>query len=187
MKITELSLPGLLLIETKRFGDPRGYFVETWNKARYEKAGISKSFVQDNLSFSKKGVLRGLHFQQQQAQAKLVTVLQGEVFDVAVDIRVGSPTFGQWEAVTLSGDNHYQLYIPEGLAHGFCITSEEALFAYKCTDFYHPQSEKTLLWNDPDIGIQWPLSDPALSEKDLKGFALSAMDQSLLPIYTSPS
>jgi len=183
MKVTELSLPGLLLIEPERFGDHRGYFVETWNKARYEKAGISKPFVQDNLSFSPKGVLRGLHFQQQQVQAKLVTVLQGVVFDVAVDIRVGSPTFGKWEAVTLSGENGHQLYVPEGMAHGFCITSEEALFSYKCSDFYHPQSEQCLLWNDPDIGIEWPLSTPELSAKDVKGLPLNAMDQSVLPKY----
>ncbi len=187
MKVRELSLPGLRLIEPERFGDHRGYFIETWNKERYEKAGLSKVFVQDNLSFSAKGVLRGLHFQREHAQAKLVTVLKGEVFDVAVDIRVGSPTFGQWEAVSLSGKNGYQLYVPEGMAHGFCITSDEALFAYKCSDFYHPESEKTVLWNDPDIGIQWPLSHPSLSEKDAKGLPLSAMDQSLLPRYLSPS
>ncbi len=184
MKVKELSLPGLLLVEPKRFGDHRGYFVESWNKVRYEKVGISSAFVQDNLSFSKKGVLRGLHFQQKQPQGKLVTVLQGEVFDVAVDIRLGSPAFGQWEAVSLSGENGHQLYVPEGMAHGFCIVSDEALFAYKCTDFYHPESEHTLLWNDPDIGIAWPLASPALSEKDAKGLPLRALTPSMLPAYS---
>lgn len=187
MKVTQLSLPGLLLIEPKRFGDSRGYFVETWNKERYEKAGIPKPFVQDNLSFSAKGVLRGLHFQAQQCQAKLVTVLKGEVFDVAVDIRVGSPTFGQWEAVTLSGENGHQLYVPEGMAHGFCITRDETLFAYKCSDYYHPESEQTVLWNDPEIAISWPLDTPSLSEKDAKGVPLSAMDQSIFPVYSDSS
>ncbi len=187
MKVSALSLPGLLLIEPQRFGDHRGYFVETWNKERYEKAGITKPFVQDNLSFSALGVLRGLHFQREQPQAKLITVLKGEVFDVALDIRVGSPTFGQWEAVRLSEENGHQLYVPEGMAHGFCITKNETLFSYKCTHFYHPPSEMCVLWNDPDIGIQWPLSCPSLSEKDAKGLPLSAINQSLLPTYSEPS
>jgi len=166
MKISETKLPGVLIIEPAVFGDARGFFMETWHQKRCAEVGLPTSFVQDNLSFSRQGTLRGLHFQHPHAQGKLVYVLQGEVFDVAVGIRIGSPTFGQWVGVTLSADNKRQLYIPAGFAHGFCVTSETALFAYKCTDFYNPQAEGGILWNDPDIGIAWPIDTPVLSEKD---------------------
>ncbi|SDF71696.1 dTDP-4-dehydrorhamnose 3,5-epimerase [Sporolituus thermophilus] len=166
MKVTETKLPGVLLIEPDVYEDSRGYFLETWNAARYKQYGLPEKFVQDNLSFSRRGVLRGLHFQNPNPQGKLVYVIQGEVFDVAVDIRPGSPTFGQWVGVTLSSDNKRQLYIPEGFAHGFCVMSEAALFAYKCTDFYNPKAEGGIIWNDPDIGIEWPVQEPVLNEKD---------------------
>lgn len=166
MKLIETKIPGVLIIEPEVFRDPRGFFMETWNQDRYTQAGLPASFVQDNLSFSTRGVLRGLHFQNPNFQGKLVFVLQGEVFDVAVDIRTGSPTFGQWVGVTLSSDNKRQFFIPEGFAHGFCVTSEIALFAYKCTDFYNPESEYGILWNDDDIGISWPVEKPILSDKD---------------------
>ena len=167
MKVIATALPGVMIIEPKVFGDAWGFFMETWNQARYEEHGLPAVFVQDNLSFSQKGVLRGLHFQNPNAQGKLVYVLQGEVFDVAVDIRVGSPTMGKWVGVTLSSENKCQIYIPEGFAHGFCVTSETALFAYKCTEMYQPLSEYGVSWKDPDLGIKWPIEKPLLSEKDL--------------------
>lgn len=166
MKIIETKLPEVLIIEPDVFGDNRGFFMETWNQLRYGQAGLPTSFVQDNLSFSTRGVLRGLHYQNPNSQGKLVYVLQGEIFDVAVDIRVGSTTFGQWVGITLSRENKRQLFIPEGFAHGFCVISETALFAYKCTDFYNPEVEGGILWKDPDIGIKWPINTPVLSEKD---------------------
>ncbi len=162
MNLIETRLPGVIVIEPTVFGDDRGFFCETWNQARYAAAGVPEVFVQDNLSFSRRGVLRGLHFQHPHAQGKLVYVLMGEVFDVAVDIRIGSPTFGQWAGVVLSGENKRQIYIPPGFAHGFCVTSESALFAYKCTDVYVPQAEGCVLWNDPALGIEWPIAQPAL-------------------------
>jgi dTDP-4-dehydrorhamnose 3,5-epimerase len=183
MNLIETTLPGVVIIEPKVFGDERGYFLETWNQARYEAAGLPEAFVQDNLSFSRRGVLRGLHFQNPHAQGKLVYVLQGEVFDVAVDIRLGSPTFGQWVAERLSADNKRQFYIPPGYAHGFCVTSETALFAYKCTDLYQPQAEGSILWNDPDLAIPWPVSDPELSAKDRTGIRLAAFPRERLPVY----
>lgn len=167
MKLMETRLPGVVIIEPRVFNDSRGFFMETWQQERYQQAGISAGFVQDNLSFSTKGVLRGLHFQNPNTQGKLVCVLQGEVFDVAVDIRVGSPTFGQWVGVLLSADNKRQLYIPEGFAHGFCVLSDTALFTYKCTDYYNPATEGGIIWNDPDINIDWPLEEPVLSKKDI--------------------
>ena len=166
MKVVETSLPGVLIIEPKIFPDARGFFVETYNKDRYVNNGILPEFVQDNLSFSTRGVLRGLHYQNPHAQGKLVYVLQGEVWDVAVDIRRDSPRFGQWTAVTLSSENKKQFYIPPGFAHGFCVLSETALFTYKCTDLYHPECDGGVRWDDPAIGIQWPISDPILSDKD---------------------
>ncbi len=172
MNIIETKLQGVVIIEPKVFGDNRGFFMETWNKEKYEKAGLPYQFVQDNLSFSTKGVLRGLHFQNPNPQGKLVYALQGEVFDVAVDIRAGSPTFGQWEGVILSNENKKQFYVPEGFAHGFCVLSETALFAYKCTDKYNPQAETGIMWNDPDIGIQWPIVEPVLSAKDKENVRL---------------
>ncbi|MCK5663241.1 MAG: dTDP-4-dehydrorhamnose 3,5-epimerase [Thiotrichaceae bacterium] len=166
MKVTKTALPGVLLISPKVFGDARGFFLETFHAARYAEAGIQETFVQDNHSYSAKGVLRGLHFQKQHPQGKLVCVTSGRVFDVAVDICKTSPTFGQWVGVTLSADEHQQFYIPPGLAHGFCVLSDTADFHYKCTDYYHPEDEGSIRWDDPDIGIQWPLTEPSLSTKD---------------------
>lgn len=183
MQIIPSRLAGALIIEPRVFGDARGFFLETWNKARYLEAGVELDFVQDNLSFSQRGVLRGLHFQNPNPQGKLVQVLQGEVFDVAVDIRVGSPTFGQWESVVLSAENRRQFYVPPGFAHGFCVTSETALFAYKCTDLYNPAAEGSVLWNDPDLGIPWPVDAPALSAKDRDGIRLRDFPCERLPRF----
>lgn len=166
MRVVETKLLDVFIVEPTVFGDHRGFFYETWQKNRYEEAGIKGPFVQDNVSFSRKGVLRGLHYQQPHCQGKLVSVLQGEVFDVAVDIRAGSPQFGQWTGVVLSGENHRQLWIPEGFAHGFCVLSDTAYFSYKCTDVYSPACEGGIRWDDPDIGIEWPLQEVALSDKD---------------------
>jgi dTDP-4-dehydrorhamnose 3,5-epimerase len=166
MKVTPCELEGLLLIEPRVFGDPRGFLIENWHERRYQDAGLDFRFVQDNLSFSRRGTLRGLHCQNPCAQGKLVWVSQGEVFDVAVDLRAASPTFGRWAGITLSGDNKLQFFLPPGFAHGFLVLSETALFQYKCTEFYSPQHELAVRWNDPDIGIQWPITDPVLSAKD---------------------
>ncbi|HMP81747.1 MAG TPA: dTDP-4-dehydrorhamnose 3,5-epimerase [Verrucomicrobiota bacterium] len=172
MNVITCDIPGLLIIEPKVFGDARGFFMETWNRQRYQDAGLKWDFMQDNVSLSRRGILRGLHFQNPGGQGKLVHVLQGEVFDVAVDIRKSSPTFGRWHGLTLSGENKRQFFIPPGFAHGFAVMSETALFAYKCTSLYAPQNELTLVWNDPEIGIQWPLEAPQLSEKDARGLRL---------------
>ena len=172
MKVTTCEISGLLILEPKVFTDSRGFFLEIFNQARYREAGLRADFVQDNLSFSGHGTLRGLHFQNPNSQAKLVQVLQGEVFDVAVDIRRSSPTFGQWHALVLSGQNKQQFYIPHGFAHGFVVLSEAALFHYKCTKFYSPKDELSIRWNDPDIGIEWPVKAPVVSEKDAKGLRL---------------
>jgi len=170
MQAQSTDLPGVLVITPRVFSDARGYFKETYEKVRYAEAGLPAEFVQDNVSFSCRGTLRGLHFQIQHPQGKLVQVLQGEIFDVAVDLRRGSPAFGRWVGETLSDANHRQLYVPPGCAHGFCVTSETALILYKCTDFYHPEHERTLLWNDAALGIPWPLSGPPLlSAKDQQG------------------
>ena len=166
MKVTNTELPGVLILEPRVFPDSRGFFVETYNKERYVAAGLPLEFVQDNLSVSSKGVLRGLHFQNPHAQGKLVYVLQGEVWDVAVDIRRDSAYFGRWTAVTLSDANKKQFYIPPGFAHGFCVLSETAMFTYKCTDTYHPECDGGVRWDDPDIGIAWPTTAPILSDKD---------------------
>lgn len=183
MKVIETKLPGVLIVEPKVFGDERGFFMETWHVERYEEAGLPSRFVQDNLSFSRRGILRGLHFQNPDQQGKLVYVLQGEVYDVAVDIRVGSPTFGEWTAVTLSAGNKRQFYVPEGFAHGFLVTSDTALFAYKCTAKYNAQAEAGVLWNDPRIGIEWPVEVPVLSEKDRAAPPLVEMSVERLPRY----
>ncbi|MEM9136078.1 MAG: dTDP-4-dehydrorhamnose 3,5-epimerase [Cyanobacteria bacterium P01_F01_bin.42] len=166
MNIIETPLPGVLIIEPKTFGDDRGYFMETYSLTRYASNGMKLPFVQDNESFSRQGILRGLHYQLQQPQGKLVRVSQGEVYDVALDIRVGSPTFGQWYGVLLSSENKRQFYVPPGYAHGFCVTSPTAAFQYKCTDYYSPQDEYGIVWNDPDLAIQWPEQQPLLSKKD---------------------
>ncbi|MCI8501688.1 MAG: dTDP-4-dehydrorhamnose 3,5-epimerase [Oscillospiraceae bacterium] len=165
------EIDGLYVIEPTVFGDDRGYFMETYNYNEFKEAGLGMTFVQDNESKSRRGVLRGLHFQTRNPQGKLVRVIEGEVFDVAVDLREGSKTFGKWYGVTLNTENKRQFYIPEGFAHGFVVLSDEAKFVYKCTNFYDPSSEGGLLWNDPEIGIEWPVTDDMeilLSEKDRK-------------------
>lgn len=170
------DIEGLMVIEPKIFGDSRGYFMESYNEEDFKRAGIDVRFLQDNQSKSCKGVLRGLHFQREYQQAKLVRVLSGEVFDVAVDLRRGSPTYKKWYSVVLSSQNNKQFYIPAGFAHGFLVLTDEAEFAYKCTNFYHPEFEGGILWNDPEIGIDWPLygiSDLLLSDKDKKLKTLS--------------
>ena len=166
MRIIEVALKDILILEPRIIEDPRGFFVETYQKIRYKDAGIRPDFVQDNLSFSHKHALRGLHFQYPHSQAKLVQVLQGEVYDVALDIRMGSPTFAKWCASRLSADNKRQMFIPTGFAHGFCVLSDTALFHYKCSDYYAPECERGLLWSDPDLAIDWPVKEPILSEKD---------------------
>lgn len=167
MEVVKTPIEGVLLIKPQVFGDQRGYFVETWQKERYEAAGINLPFVQDNHSKSTKGILRGLHFQKQHPQGKLVMVSLGEVLDVAVDIRKGSPTFGKWFGAILNQENQNQLWIPPGMAHGFVVLSDVAHFHYKCTDFYHPGDEGSIRWNDPTIGIDWPYKkEPVLSAKD---------------------
>ena len=170
MKLTLTPIKDLVVIEPKVFGDERGYFYEAYNKNTFHELGLDYDFVQDNQSFSRKGVLRGLHFQKEFPQAKLVRVIEGEVFDVAVDLRKDSPAFGKWYGVTLSGENKKMFMIPRGFAHGFLVLSETAVFSYKCDDFYHPNDEGGIIYNDPDIGIEWPEVDCelVLSEKDKK-------------------
>jgi dTDP-4-dehydrorhamnose 3,5-epimerase len=183
MKILSTRFDEVKIIEPRVFNDPRGCFLETYQAVRYHQSGIDCTFVQDNLSYSIKATLRGLHYQQPHAQDKLVCVIKGEVFDVVVDIRKGSPTFGQWEGVCLSADNHRQLYVPTGFAHGFCVLSDDAVFSYKCSDYYAPAAEHGIIWNDPDIGIQWPLESPLLSEKDGRYPRLSEVAEGELPDY----
>ena len=183
MNVLETSLPGVLLVQPKVFTDPRGFFIETYNQRRYRDAGIAATFVQDNLSSSSQGTLRGLHFQNPNSQGKLVSVLQGEVFDVAVDIRPESPHFGQWVGVTLSSVNHHQLFVPPGFAHGFCVTSEHAVFVYKCTDFYNPAAEAGIKWNDPYLRINWPITAPILSDRDAQLPPLKDVPPDRLPTY----
>ncbi len=166
MKATKTELKDVLLIEPDVFEDERGFFFESYNQRTYANMGIREKFVQDNHSRSVKHTLRGLHYQINPGQGKLVRVVVGEVFDVAVDLRFGSPTFGKWTGYYLSAESKRQLYIPVGFAHGFCVTSEVAEFEYKCTDFYSPGDERGIIWNDPDIGIDWPVSEPILSPKD---------------------
>jgi dTDP-4-dehydrorhamnose 3,5-epimerase len=175
MNIIETALPGVLIIEPRVFGDARGFFMETWNAKAFAEAGIDLAFVQDNHSRSQKGVLRGLHFQNPGPQGKLVRVTNGAVFDVAVDLRAASPTFGQWVGVELSAENKRMFWVPEGFAHGFLTLADDTDFLYKCTAPYAPQSEFTLAWDDPAVGIEWPVSglDPIISEKDARGLALA--------------
>ncbi|WP_052880223.1 dTDP-4-dehydrorhamnose 3,5-epimerase [Vibrio coralliirubri] len=176
MKVIDTSIPDVKIIEPNVFGDERGFFMETWSQKQFEKlvTGKPTQFVQDNHSKSKKGILRGLHYQTENTQGKLVRVVSGEVFDVAVDIRQGSPTFGQWVGEYLSAANKRQLWVPEGFAHGFYVTSDEAEFVYKCTDYYNPNAEVSILWSDIDLAIAWPLSDtPFLSVKDKNAPTLS--------------
>jgi dTDP-4-dehydrorhamnose 3,5-epimerase len=183
MKILTTSLPGVLIVEPTIYPDHRGHFLEAWNTARYAEAGLPSEFVQDNVSRSLKGVVRGLHYQHPGAQGKLVGVLWGEVYDVAVDIRRGSPTFGKWFGITLSAESGRQLYVPPGFAHGFVVTSDEAVFSYKCTTYYQPASEGSVRWNDPELGIAWPVSDPVLSGKDRDAPLLSAIEADRLPSF----
>ena len=182
MKVIPLKIPGLLLIERNLFRDPRGLFCETFHAQRYAEVGITEHFVQDNYSCSIRDTLRGLHYQEPHAQGKLVMVLDGSVYDVVVDIRRGSPTFAQWEGIELSSENLRQLYVPPGCAHGFCVTSEEAAFLYKCTDFYSPKDERGIIWNDPTLAISWPVSAPLLSQKD-RAFPTFEAVQAQLPGY----
>jgi len=169
---TSTSLPGLLILEPRVFGDARGFFLESYNERALAELGIQERFVQDNHSCSRRNVLRGLHYQIKHAQGKLVRVIEGEILDVAVDLRRSSPTFGRWEAVRLSGDNYRMLWIPVGFAHGFRVTSDKAHVLYKATDYYAPQYERTLAWNDPDLKINWELDgEPVISPKDQRGVA----------------
>ena len=182
-KAALLEIPGLVLIAPKMFGDARGFFLETYHQARYAELGINASFEQDNLSFSAKGVLRGLHFQAPQAQAKLVSVVAGEVFDVAVDVRRGSPTFGRWAGVHLTGENRWQFFVPKGFAHGFCVLSDTAYFSYKCDGYYAPAHEQSVYWADPDLAIDWPVTSPSLSAKDRAGVRLKDFPIDKLPAF----
>jgi len=182
MKIITTSIAGILIIEPKTFQDKRGFFMETYNRNRYNTSGINATFVQDNLSCSLKNTVRGLHFQIKHPQAKLIQVISGEIFDVAVDLRRGSATFGKWTGIHLSDENRRQVFIPEGFAHGFCVLSEFALFYYKCSDFYAPEDEGGIIWSDPDIGIEWPVINPIISEKDKQYQKLSRLNADQLPL-----
>lgn len=177
MEFVETDLPGVILVQPKKFGDDRGFFMELYHSEKFAAGGIAEPFVQDNLSRSQQGVLRGLHYQIQHPQGKLVTVMAGEIFDVAVDLRRSSAHFGKWIGATLSSENRHALYVPPGFAHGFCVLSETAEVMYKCTDLYHPEHERTLIWNDSEVGIDWPMeSEPILSGKDKLGLTLSEVE-----------
>lgn len=185
MNCQPTDLPEVKIIEPDRFEDDRGFFMEAYNSRRYRELGISETFVQDNLSFSRRGVLRGLHYQFPHCQGKLVGVLRGEVYDVAVDIRRGSPAFGRWTGVLLSARNRRQLYLPPGFAHGFCVLSATTLFFYKCSDFYAPQADAGIAWNDPDLAINWPLAAPVLSAKDSRHPRLKDIVPERLPRFAA--
>jgi len=185
LKATETPLPGVLLLEPKVFADTRGFFLETYNLARFRELGIGELFVQDNQSRSVRGVLRGLHYQEPKAQGKLVRCTRGALFDVAVDIRKGSPHFGKWFGVELTEENMRMLWVPPGFAHGFCATSDIADLSYKCTELYDAKSDQAIVWNDPDIGIEWPLRDPLLSPKDAAAPRLK--DATVLPRFVKSS
>lgn len=179
------SLPEVWELRPRIFRDARGFFVESYNQARFAAAGISDVFVQDNHSSSVKGTLRGLHYQLHHAQAKLCRVVEGEALDVAVDIRAGSPTFGRWAAVVLSAATQNQIYIPRGFAHGFLVLTERVQFLYKCSDFYDAEDEHTILWNDPQIAIAWDIAAPLVSERDARAPALAELPRELLPVYAT--
>jgi dTDP-4-dehydrorhamnose 3,5-epimerase len=185
MKVIETRLPGVVVIEPQVFGDARGFFYESYNEAKYRAAGIDRAFVQSNVSRSARGVLRGLHYQWPNPQGKLVSVLEGEVYDVAVDIRRGSPTFGQSAAVMLTAENHRHFWIPEGFAHGFCVVSEFATFTYQCTALYNPKADAGIRWNDAALAIDWPVAEPLLSDKDGKAPLLAEVPAERLPTYTA--
>ena len=179
MQVTETGLPGVLVIQPRIFSDNRGFFLETYNEARYQEAGVPCRFVQDNHSKSSKGILRGLHYQITKPQDKLVWCLQGEIWDVAVDVRPGSATFGKWHGVHLTAEAKNQIFVPAGFAHGFCVLSETAEVAYKCSRLYAKEDEGGVIWNDPDVGIQWPIDAPILSDKDAQ---LPALKDAKLPV-----
>lgn len=183
MKVIPTMLDGVFILEPKVFGDHRGFFLESYQEQRYREGGIEVTFVQDNISFSVRNTLRGLHYQNPRGQAKLVQALQGEIFDVAVDIRKGSPTFGKWAGAVLSSENHRQFFIPAGFAHGFCVLSDTALFMYKCSDYYSPGDEGGVRWDDPQLAIDWPVQNPILSERDQRLDSLNAIDPGRLPGY----
>ncbi|MBI9075195.1 MAG: dTDP-4-dehydrorhamnose 3,5-epimerase [Desulfatibacillum sp.] len=186
MKILETSLPGVLILEPRAHDDNRGFFMETYHAQRYASHGLDWNFVQDNLSWSRERVLRGLHYQINNPQAKLVQAVQGAVYDVAVDVRRDSPTFGQWTAAILDEENHRQMFVPGGFAHGFCVLSKEARVYYKCDALYTPGDEGNLLWSDPDLAIDWPISDPILSEKDQSNPCLKDIPPGKLPMCIRP-
>jgi len=176
MKVTECRLAGVKIIEPRVFQDNRGFFLESYNRSEYSKYGIDQDFVQDNHSKSVKNTLRGLHYQINPGQDKIVRVIAGEVFDVVVDIRRNSPTYGQWEGFILSAENKLLIYVPKGFAHGFCVLSDSAEFVYKCSEYWSPKDERGIVWNDPDINVRWPLTDPILSAKDLKNLPLKELE-----------
>jgi len=186
LKVTPQRLPEILLIEPQVFRDARGYFLETHHAERYAAAGVDGVFVQDNLSSSRRGVLRGLHYQYPREQAKLISVLSGEIFDVAVDIRRGSPTFGEWVGMPLSAARHEQLFVPAGFAHGFCVVSETALVSYKCTTPYSPTDEGIVVFSDPDLAIDWPVRDVVVSDKDRAAPSLRGIASERLPRFVRP-
>ena len=183
MKLIETGIPGLVVVEPEVYGDSRGFFMETWNSDRYGACGLPDRFVQSNISRSAAGVIRGLHYQHPCAQGKLVSVLEGRVYDVAVDIRSDSPTFRQWAGVELSASNHRQLYVPEGFAHGFCVLGESALLSYLCTTQFNAEYDAAIAWNDPDIGIEWPIEHQSLSERDRKAPRLRDVPVDCLPHF----
>lgn len=183
LQIIETSLPGVLLIKPRVFQDPRGFFMETYRENVLAEAGIRETFVQDNHSHSSRGVLRGLHYQLRSPQAKLCRVASGEVLDVAVDVRLGSPNFGKWVSAVLSGENYTQIYIPKGFAHGFVVRSEKADFLYKCSDYFDASDDRGVLWDDPDIGIDWDMPEPILSDKDKRYLRLAQVPHDQLPRF----
>jgi dTDP-4-dehydrorhamnose 3,5-epimerase len=183
LRIDKTGLPGVLLIEPRVFMDDRGFFMETYHYRKYADRGIDVHFVQDNHSHSRQNTLRGLHYQLNHAQGKLIYVVKGDIFDIALDIRKGSPTFGEWTGARLSEENRKQIYVPEGFAHGFCVLSKQADVIYKCTDLYYPDDEYGINWADNDIGIEWPVKDPVLSDKDNKYPMLKDIPEELLPIF----
>ena len=181
MSFVPTQIPGVILIEPQVHGDERGFFLETWHALRYREAGIAESFVQDNHSYSRRGILRGMHAQSPHPQGKLVRVIEGEIFDVAVDVRLGSPSYGRWVGFALSAKNFRQLYVPPGLVHGFCVTSEVAQVEYKCSEFYRPEAEFSVAWDDPELAIDWPIRDPILSDKDRRAPRLRDVQHRLIP------
>jgi dTDP-4-dehydrorhamnose 3,5-epimerase len=183
VKRIDTDLPGVCILEPKVFGDARGFFYESWNAVRFTELGLDLRFVQSNVSRSARGVLRGLHYQYPNPQGKLVSVLEGEVYDVAVDIRHGSPTFGRSVAAVLSAENHRHFWVPEGFAHGFCVLSEHATFCYQCTTLYDPQADAGIRWNDAALGIDWPVSEPLLSDKDMRTPLLADVPPERLPKF----